>query len=573
MAEINTQANTNEEALQEEFRKAKVEANRLARELRMTKSFLDKVTKTANSQDALGRALSAANAKHRAYTEILLENCPNVILMLDNEGRFVLGTKVFLTLTQIHNFDIIKNRHYYDIFAEYLRPESLQRLKKAVNQVVTEREPSFFNEWIDFAKDGNERYYSIELSGIDSDKGRDADLAEGVLAVMSDLTDFMREKQRAEAANSAKSDFLAAMSHEIRTPMNAILGMSEMLGRSKLDETQQKYLSDIKKSSQSLLTIINDILDFSKIEAGRMELVKTAYSLHTLLDNLHSMFAYLLRAKRLEFIYTVEESLPTYAYGDENRLRQVLINLLSNALKYTSKGSVELRAYLSNENMLCFDVKDTGMGIREEDAGKLFVPFEQLDIRKNRHIVGTGLGLAISHNLCNIMGGRLWLESVYGEGSTFHIEVPYESALDMEVEAVAEMKEFAAPDAVVLVVDDLEINLAVADAMLGLFKIKADLALSGADAVERADQKKYDVIFMDHMMPGMDGMEATKIIRDTSTKNSETPIIALTANAISGMEGVFLANRFDALLPKPLELTALNNCLRKWLPAEKIGEG
>ena len=558
------------EALQEELRRLKLEVTRLSRELRVTKNFLSKVVKTVDAKDALSRALSSDNAKQRSYTDILLENCPSIILLLDDESRFVLSTKAFLSVTGTPNFDFIKNLPYKSVFSRYLDADSLQRLEEAANKVTASRESVQLDGWIDFSGKGEKRYYSIDLSSIDAEGQAEKHGATGLLAVFVDLTDFMHEKQRAEAANNAKSDFLASMSHEIRTPMNAILGMSEMLNRSTLNAEQSKYLLNIRDSSQSLLTIINDILDFSKIEAGRMELVSSGYNLRNLLDSLYAMFSHLLESKGLGFVYTVDVNLPAVTYGDENRLRQILVNLLSNALKYTSTGQVEFHACLKNNALLCFDIKDSGIGIRQEDMGKLFTPFEQLDMRKNKNIVGTGLGLAISHTLCKMMGGNLWFESVYGNGSTFHVEVPFVTAeLDSPEENVA-LEDFCASKASILVVDDIEMNLAVAEAMLSLFAVTPDLATNGPDAIQLAQKKKYDIIFMDHMMPDMDGLQTTKHIRTESCPNNGTAIVALTANAINGMEEMFLANGFDGFLPKPLDVVSLNLCLRKWLPEERI---
>jgi CheY-like chemotaxis protein len=394
-----------------------------------------------------------------------------------------------------------------------------------------------------------------------------------VLAVFTDLTDIVREKQRSDSANRAKSDFLATISHEIRTPMNAILGMSEMLNRTALDDTQKKYVTDIRRSSQSLLAIINDILDFSKIEAGKLEILNSNYSLQALLDNLHSMFSLMFAQKNLAFHFHTEDTLPHAVFGDENRLRQILTNLLSNALKYTHQGSVTFTARLLPEGLLRFDIQDTGIGIREEDKSKLFMPFEQLDLRRNKNIVGPGLGLAISHKLCQLMGGDLRLESVYGQGSLFYVVLPHVPAEADSADLEPEMAcEFSAPEARILVVDDIEINLAVAEAMLGAFDIEPDLAQSGGEALEKVQAKEYDIIFMDQMMPEMDGIETTRNIRALGGRHERAHIVALTANAISGTEDMLLRNRFDGYLSKPLELDALNRCLRHWLPAVKVRE-
>jgi len=569
---MDTQLSLEEEnaTLRDEIRKLNLQIKKLEREARVSNSFVEKVVKAFEAKDTLSSALSAANTRQKAYTGMLLEYAPSVIILLDEQERFVLSTSKLLQVTNTPNFDFIKNRSYEDVFNKYFSKETMQMFKSALERTTYSDESVTFDAWIDFAGNGFPRFYSIELRRVG---GSEEGLNSGTLALIADFTDLMIEKQRAEAASNAKTNFLATMSHEIRTPMNAIFGMSTALSRLELSAEHRRYISDIRKASDSLLAIINDILDFSKIEAGKMEIVKVNYSPLALLDNLRSMFSVMYEQKNLTMECNFSSNLPEKINGDENRLRQILANLLSNSLKYTKKGGVVFSAWADNENNLRFEVKDTGIGIREEDIDKLFKPFEQLDARKNRNIVGTGLGLAICYNLCHIMNGEIGLDTVYGEGTTFYLSLPYELPSEGSSDiSTSDIAEFSAPSAKVLVVDDMEINLTVAELMLDVFRIIPDLAESGMDAIDKVRAKEYDLIFMDYMMPEIDGLETTRLIRELGGSNDKVPIIALTANATKDAEQLFLSGRMNDMLTKPMELNALNLCLRKWLPGLVIEE-
>ena len=378
----------------------------------------------------------------------------------------------------------------------------------------------------------------------------------------------LRALENAVHANKAKSAFLSNMSHEIRTPMNSIVGMSELLSNEVLNERQAEYVNDIRISATALLGIINDILDISRIEAGKMQLNPIDFDINQLLVSVESMFAFMAQQKGLSFEMQMLSELPSCLYGDDIRIRQILINILGNAVKFTHKGNVTLKVG-SNGDMLCFDIEDTGIGIKNEDLAQIFADFEQVDMSHNRNIQGAGIGLSITRNLVTMMNGTISVESEYGQGTVFRVEIPLiEGNPDKMEKNEAEAELIYAPKADILVVDDTEINLNVAAGLLNLSGISCDTAESGMDAIEKIKAKKYDIVFMDHMMPQMDGVEATKIIRETYDKN-KLIILALTANAIEGTREMLLDAGMNDYLSKPIDQARLNKVLAKWLPAHK----
>jgi len=378
--------------------------------------------------------------------------------------------------------------------------------------------------------------------------------------------------EEANEASKAKSAFLSNMSHEIRTPMNAIIGLGELLLRERLSERQKAYVNDIAVSSKALLEIVNDILDFSKIESGKMELNPVDFDLAVLIDNIESLFVHVTHRKGLEFRLERGTDLPEVLFGDDVRIRQILANILGNAVKFTEQGYVCLRISAS-DGSLFFDITDTGIGIRKADQSKLFKAFEQVDKSINRNVVGTGLGLVISKSFTEMMGGAITLDSDYGRGSVFTVKIPIvpgDREKIKESTAIKESKLICAPEANVLVVDDNEFNRRVADGLLELMEIRADTADSGFRAIELVLEKDYDVVFMDHMMPEMDGMETTAKIRDMGGKYDLLPIVAFTANAVQGAKEMFLENGFNDFISKPINTQELIRVLESWLPSDKV---
>jgi signal transduction histidine kinase/ActR/RegA family two-component response regulator len=390
---------------------------------------------------------------------------------------------------------------------------------------------------------------------------------------------YQLQKEKADAASRAKADFLATMSHEIRTPMNAIIGLQDSILREHLTDTQIKYMNNLRVSSFALLDIVNNILDFSKIDAGGIVITEMDFDLSVLLGNIATLTEMGTIKKDLAFKTRFDPALPRYIKGDETKLRQILNNLLSNAVKYTPRGSVEFCAELRRNSgdtaddvseTLCFEVRDTGIGIKDEDKDRIFSPFEQLDLQKNKGILGTGLGLTITKKLCAAMGGSIELESVYGEGTVFRVLLPCRRSEAMEQEAADEKLLFFVPSVQVLVVDDVDINLMVAEAMLNEFSIVPDTALSGPEALLKAAATEYDLIFMDQMMPQMDGIKTTAELRKLSDHYAHVPVIALTANVMNTSEDYFKDLGFNAYLSKPIEKDKLVRCLTRYLGDKAI---
>lgn len=449
--------------------------------------------------------------------------------------------------------------------------------------VVEDFREEILNEDIPQSFSINGQHYESHSKHIIDENGR----IQGSVILILDMTDIRayideikRVRHQAEKASIAKSEFLANMSHEIRTPMNAIIGLNDIIMEECEDTEIYGHAKDVQSAAKNLLAIINDILDLSKVEAGKMELVYVNYYIKTVADEIISMMDMAASQKGLILKYEYDETIPCRYNGDEGRIKQILINILSNAVKFTAKGYV--RVYITgkpgkndDEELITFHVEDTGCGIREEDLGKIFEDFRQVDSKRNRSAEGTGLGLAIVKHLVELMKGNIDVDSTYGQGTTVTITIPQKIIDRCPIGEMPELPQaeekvtdfFTAPGVKVLIVDDNVINRKVARSFLKNYGFDLNEAESGAEAIELVRAERFDIIFMDHMMPEMDGIEAAEIIRRDCGENGTAPVmVALTANAMEGMREHFLSCGFQDFIAKPLDRKEMNQLLLRWVP-------
>ena len=463
---------------------------------------------------------------------------------------------------------------------------------------------------------------SIKAKDVCKHLGQIVPLSERMSVFLSKMTTDLEDMAaEAQAANQAKSAFLSNMSHEIRTPINAVLGMDEMILRESSEPQIIGYAEDIRSAGTSLLGIVNDILDFSKIEAGKMDIIPVEYEFLSVVNDLYNLIRKRAEDKDLKLILELDPKIPSIMYGDEIRIKQVITNILTNAVKYTEKGSVtftvkrlddddetsgqslkqaenetsgqslkqaenetsEQARVKSKDVRLKVSIKDTGIGIKEEDIDKLYNAFERIEEERNRTVEGTGLGMNITGNLLSLMGSSLSVNSVYGEGSEFSFVIDQKIVRDEPIGEISERftksnamrgryrERFKAPEAKILVVDDTSMNLDVIKNLLKKTKIQIDTALSGAEALELVKKEYYDIIFLDHRMPQMDGMECLKRMRGLEDhKCPDSPVISLTANAISGAREEYINAGFADYLSKPIDSGKLEEMLIRYLPADKV---
>ena len=493
--------------------------------------------------------------------EKVLESLGDGVIALDDHDRLV-----------------SYNRAAADIFTRlpaHKLGENIRVLEEFQEEMLNENIPQSFSI--------NGQHYESHSKKIVDENGR----IQGCVILILDMTDIKayineikKVRQQAEKASIAKSEFLANMSHEIRTPMNAIIGLNDIIMEECADTQIYGYAKNVQSAARNLLAIINDILDLSKVEAGKMELVYTDYYIKAVTDEIVGMMDMAASQHGLILKYELDGSIPYRYNGDQGRIKQILINILSNAIKFTKKGYVRISVTgepgeTEEEELLTFRVEDTGCGIRKEDLGKIFEDFRQVDSKRNRSAEGTGLGLAIVKHLVELMGGSIRVDSDYGRGTVVTITVSQKIRDRSPVSEMPEVSQveqragesFTAPGIKVLIVDDNVINRKVARGFLKNYEFDMTEAESGPEAIELVRDNRYDIIFMDHMMPMMDGIEATEIIRRECGENGTAPVvIALTANAMEGMREHFLECGFQDFIAKPLDRKELNQLLLRWVP-------
>ena len=533
--------------------------------------------------DVKTKEAEAREAEERV--KIMLDSTPLICLLRDENFEVIDCNREALNIFGISNKeDFIKNFH---MFYPEFQPDGEKSSEKAKKYIKMLNENGLIEfEWILRTAKGEPlpvkttlvyiswkgvRRYLTYSRDLREEKANELKMKESI----EQTRKLELQKEMAKASSEAKSQFLASMSHEIRTPMNTVIGLLELMRTDNLDDNQKKYIKDIKHMSSVLLQIINDILDFHRIESGKLELLPIHFNLNTFYNDIVSRHKFIAETKNLKFYSSFAPDLPRSVYGDELRIGQIVTNLLSNALKYTRKGYIDFSVDSVTENgkeYIAFIIEDSGIGIKEENFATLFEEFEQFDSHKNRGISGTGLGLPIVKRLAEMMDGNIQFKSKYSEGSVFTFLLPLITGDINKIGHSTEIERvIAKPDTKVLVVDDNAGNITVAVGLLARHGIVPQTASNGLQAIAMIETNRYDLVFMDHMMPEMDGVEATTIIRKLKEEYyHKLPIIALSANAVASAKELFYNSGMNDIVIKPINCEELNRVLLRWLPKERI---
>jgi signal transduction histidine kinase len=513
-------------------------------------------------------------SRQDSYMNMVFENSPDIILLLDKNGELVYCADIFLQRINIPSFEDIRKTHYTEVFSLFSNPSQLEEIIGFFRSSRTEKRPVVFERTMDIGRDGNSRYYEVHFTPMYGNAGA----FQGAFILFHDMTEIIEAKKRTEQASSAKSNFLSRMSHEIRTPLNAIIGMTAIATGSPDSERKDYCLTKISGASTHLLGIINDILDMSKIEEGKFELSCVEFEFLAMLQRVVSIFEFRISEKKQELIVNTDPLIPPHIITDEQRLAQVITNLLSNSIKFTPDGGKIIldTKLIDNREDTCtleLRVTDTGIGISKDEQGKLFRSFVQVDSSISRKFGGTGLGLAISKRIVEMMQGDIRIESELNQGSTLIVTIKAE--IPNLTNQVLEPKPPSFPKETedysgkrILLAEDVEINREIVIALLEATKIEIIEAENGQQAFDKfaANPEKFDLIFMDIHMPGVDGYESTKLIRSLDHPCAKTvPIVAMTANVFKEDIENCLAAGMNDHLGKPLNFNDVLVVLNKYL--------
>ncbi|MDR3321638.1 MAG: response regulator [Synergistaceae bacterium] len=556
--------------LMEENKKLRLENKKLARELKYEKSINERNKISAEAKDNLSKVVSAEKSRLEKYMNLLLDNCPDIILLFDSEGHVVFASESYLQSSGINAFGIVRGRTYREILSPVVRDDCLDKMLNMLQDALGQKRSAEIECDINFGREGV-RHYVIDVTPMLEESGA----AEGAMAFFYDTTELTRARLGAERARElaerstrAKSEFLSRMSHEMRTPMNAIIGMTTIARSSNEIERKEYCLEKISEASTHLLGVINDILDMSKIEANKFELSEDEFDFEKMLQRVTNVVTFKVAEKEQNFLVDIDTNIPRFIISDEQRLAQVITNLLSNSVKFTPEyGSVILAAdKISSEDGLCrirVEVRDTGIGISEEQQGRLFTSFEQADGSISRKFGGTGLGLAISKRIIEMMDGRIWIESELGHGSSFIFEINARVGSDQLP---------LLPPGVnwgnlrVLAVDDSPDILELFRSIFASQGTKCETALSGAEALRALEGNAgdpFDIIFVDWKMPGMNGVELTREMK--RLYRAEQVVILVSAMDWADVEANARAAGVVRFLQKPLFPSMLVNCVNDCL--------